>query len=764
MNKLITLFFIGLSFNLFGQCNYRIEGRVIDKESGEPLPFTSLELQGSKSSGTIADDNGAFTFIDVCKGEYHVLVNHVACQTEKIYLKVEGDTSLIIPLHHHSDLLNEITVHGDHEEQNPLISSTINKDKIQKTTENSFSEVLESITGVTTLKSGSGISKPIIHGLYGNRVGIYNNGVQQAGQQWGNDHAPEIDAFSANHISVIKGTGTMAYQGSNIGGMVLIETAKIDNDPHLHAFFNSSYSTNGRGFVQNIKFEKSAKFINWRLTGTYKNRGDYKTPNYYLTNSGNREINSSLQVERDWNETWNSKFFFSTFNTEIGILRGTSIGNLSDLQLAIEADKPFYTKENFSRNIGAPKQEVHHQLFKVENRKTLSSNAVLQINYSFQLNNRKEFDVRRGGRSDIPALKLNMLSNFVETKYLKTYDNGKLLNLGIQYSFIDNTNSPNTGILPLIPDYLKHQTGAFGIFSQQKDNFLFEIGSRFDYQYLNAQTISREFPRSIIPFTKKYAVMAFSSGIRYKIQPNLKLNLDFGISNRPPEVNELFSNGLHQGVGGIEIGDANLKSEVATKLSSSIDYNYKNSFQMQVLVYQQFINNYIFLKPQLDYELTIRGAFPVFDYSQANSSIRGLDAYFGFEPMEWLKFSQKVSMVYGKNLTENIPLIYIPPNNFQTELSLSIKEPFKATLNYQLQYTGKQTHILSSQDFKAPPEAYFLSNIEIEFDFLLKKNQMGFQFKVQNLFDKVYRNYLNRQRYFADEMGRNCIFSLNYEI
>lgn len=733
-------------------------------ESGEALPFTSLELQGDKSTGIAADENGFFIFKQVCEGEYHLLVNHIACQTEKIYLYVRRDTSLIIPLHHHSDLLNELTVHGDHEVQNPLISSTIDKDKIQKTTEVSFSEVLESITGVSTLKSGSGIAKPIIHGLYGNRVGVYNNGAQQAGQQWGNDHAPEIDAFSANHISVIKGTGTMAYQGSNVGGMILIETSDIENDPHLHAFLNTSYATNSRGFVQNLKFEQSAKFINWRFTGTYKNRGDYHSPNYFLTNTGNRELNSSLQLEKVWNEKWTSKFFFSTFNTEIGILRGTSIGNLSDLQLAIDAEKPFFTKEYFSRKIEAPKQEVHHQLLKFENKKILNSNAVLQINYAFQANNRKEFDVRRGGRSDIPALKLNMLSNFIESKFLKTFDSGKLLNVGVQYSFIDNTNSPNTGILPLIPDYLKHQTGVFGIFSQQKAKLLYEVGSRIDYQYINAQTISREVPRTIISYTKKYAIMAFSSGFRYKIQPNLKWNLDFGISNRPPEINELFSNGLHQGVGGIEIGDANLKTELATKLSSSIDYNYKNSFQMQVLVYQQFINNYIFLKPRLDYELTIRGAFPVFDYTQANSSIRGLDTYFGFEPFEGLKLSQKVSMVYGKNLTEKIPLIYIPPNNFQSELSFSFNRPIKTTLNYQLNYTSKQTHLLNSQDFKPPPEGYFLSNLEMEFDFLLKKNQLGAQIKIQNLFNKVYRNYLNRQRYFADEIGRNFIFSLNYEI
>ena len=53
------------------------------------------------------------------------------------------------------------------------------------------------------LRNGSGISKPVIHGLFGNRVTILNNGITQSGQQWGNDHAPEIDPFVADHLSCL---------------------------------------------------------------------------------------------------------------------------------------------------------------------------------------------------------------------------------------------------------------------------------------------------------------------------------------------------------------------------------------------------------------------------------------------------------------------------------------------------------------------------------------------------------------------------------
>lgn len=37
------------------------------------------------------------------------------------------------------------------------------------------------------------LPNPVIHGLHSNRILILNNEVRQEGQQWGADHAPEID-------------------------------------------------------------------------------------------------------------------------------------------------------------------------------------------------------------------------------------------------------------------------------------------------------------------------------------------------------------------------------------------------------------------------------------------------------------------------------------------------------------------------------------------------------------------------------------------
>ena len=59
-------------------------------------------------------------------------------------------------------------------------------------------------------------------------------------------------------------------------------------------------------------------------------------------------------------------------------------------------------------------------------------------------------------------------------------------------------------------------------------------------------------------------------------------------------------------------------------------------------------------------------------------------------------------------------------------------------------------------DVSTPPEAYHLLNLRGKVDFSLNtKSKLEVALAVNNLFDTTYRNYLNRQRFFADDLGRN---------
>jgi iron complex outermembrane receptor protein len=55
---------------------------------------------------------------------------------------------------------------------------------------------------------------------------------------------------------------------------------------------------------------------------------------------------------------------------------------------------------------------VQHHLFKAKAKYLLNDEQFLSFQYAGQLNKRNEYDVRRAGRSDQPALSLEMISSF----------------------------------------------------------------------------------------------------------------------------------------------------------------------------------------------------------------------------------------------------------------------------------------------------------------------------------------------------------------
>ena len=762
---LAPLLLIGQNLEEQEGCAIQLDGYALDEITGIPLSYATIFVE-EKETGVVADSLGYFTINNLCATGYHLRFSHIGCENQRFFYELTQDTTITIYLHHHSELMDELVVHGSKEENSTQNSNTIGKEEIAQEGNKNLSDILENISGVSTLKNGAGLSKPVVHGLYGNRVSILNNGIAQSGQQWGNDHAPEIDPFVADHIAVIKGASALAYNGSSLGSVVLVETDKIATEPHLHGRLNYILQSNGWGHTFNGQIERFGKLAAWRLTGTFKQIGDRQTPNYYLRNTGSQERNIALQLEKKLSDHWHNSLYYSYFNTQIGVLRGSHIGNTTDLEQALQSDIPLYTVDSFTYKINAPKQKVQHHLLKLHSKYFITDEQVLNFIYSGQINNRKEFDIRRGGRSNLPALSLLQLTHFLEGNYQHSFDNNVLFKTGLQLNYIDNTNNPETDILPLIPDYRTYQTAAFAIFSKSFDKLFYEIGGRYDYKNLEALTISRTIPREVIRYKHNFHNYSFSTGLKYQFSDAFKSNFNIGYVLRNPEVNELYSAGLHQGVSGIEEGNPFLNAEKSLKTTLSGDWSIKEKLFFQILGYFQNIQDYIYLNPEQEFRLTIRGAFPVFTYKQANAQIYGTDFLLAYEPIHDLKFIAKYAFINGQNKDLNIPLINIPANNLFVSGTYALKDFGKfnnSNISVNARYVFEQNNLLAEQDFLPPPSAYFLLGINATTNLQMSSSSLKIHLKAENILNEIYRDYLNRQRYFADDLGINISLGLKYD-
>ncbi len=768
-NKYLLAFFIILIFfPLTGQdCNYSLQGKVIDSNTNNPLTSVSVIIQELGKASSTGDD-GAFSFSDICEGHYHLFISHIGCDPQEIHLDMDRDTFLTLYLAHTAIGLESIVVTGKRE--SPTISSTntIRQQSIEDNLHQDISGLLKDQSGVHILKNGN-VSKPVVHGMYGNRLTIFNNGIAQGGQQWGNDHGPEIDPTVADNITVLKGASALEYGGKNLGSIIIVEPKKIGLDPHLHGAVGYSYETNGRGNNLNFQLQKNSDLIGWRINGTVKRYGDRNTPDYFLRNTGTKETNLAVQLEKHVDDNLFLSIYGSTFNTDIGILRGSHIGNLTDLQEAIGRDVPFFTQDTFGSNIEAPRQDVSHHLIKLGSKYYFSDNSSLNLVLAGQLNKRKEFDVRRGNRTDIPTLSLTQYTYTTDLKYLYESDKEWTLTMGVQNILTDNLNDSGTGVLPLIPNYFSWNLGGYATMRREWEKVCAEIGMRYDHELQQVSTLSTNIPREIIRLENNFNNLNSRIGLSYKMDSYQTLSVNTGYATRNPAINELYSMGLHQGVSGIEEGDPDLKVESAIKTTLEYKYQPSSNFSFDALFYFQQFSDYIYLNPEDEFRLTIRGAFPVFKYQQTDATILGFDAASQYSFSETLIAQAKFSYIKGKDLDNNQPLVFIPPSRLYGSLTYRFKNAIRlpkmnledVELEMNNNYVFRQNDILPEQDFLETPNAYNLLGLKASSNIILPKVKLRLSIKVDNLLNSRYRDYLNRQRYFADENGRSIVLGLN---
>lgn len=770
-------------------CDCFIQGIVQDDATKQPI-VGAVVLIKELNKGVSTNAKGFYRISNICQGKYTVIGRIVGYEEKSYTISLEHGAEQNIKLSETEHHLTNIDIKAQKIENLTQTKNTLQNATLDQTRGQSLGEALKQISGVTTLQTGSSIAKPVIHGMHSNRVLIMNNGVRQEGQQWGSEHAPEIDPFVAKKITVLKGASGVRFGSDAIAGVIMLEPDTLPDSTILKGEINSIYFTNGRqtvnsgiieGGFNNSNAKKITKIpysIGYRVQGTYKRGGDISTPQYRLANTGIEEINFSLSANYK-RKNWISDMFFSQFNTKIAVFLGSHIGNVSDLIEAIRRGSPLaiYIPETFTYDIGRPYQDVHHNLLKIKN-VIKNRNGVLSLTLGRQYDYRKEIDILRGDRNLIQLFKLTTYSSeliYEHKPILKLLTGSIGINSLYQENLTTGTITEPRSSTVLIPNFKNFTSGVFLIERIVRNNWEIESGFRYDIRHLNVYRIPRG-GQNVVNNTQNNQNFSGTLGANYR--PNAKWNFMANASSawRAATVNELYSDGVHHGAASFERGNENLVPEVTLNLSFTANYVSKN-FQAELHLYNNYINNFIFLSPTGRPALTIRGAFPEFLYTQTDSRFQGFDLNGIVQIIKHLSLNSKISYLKAQDLNNNQPLIQIPANRWENTLRYDWKKTSVSLTNL---YVAKQNRIPkkiifsdipSSEivfseyggDFAPPPAAYSLWSASASQQFAINTKQtLNISLTISNLFNTTYRDYLNRFRYFADETGRNVAFRAKY--
>ena len=745
------------------QCTLTLTGHVNDVDTKEHLADAVILIRELKLTET-TDKDGFYSFKGLCPGVYTVIVSHAGCITAEKHIHLKTDLETDIDLSHAVTELQEVIVQGK-AMNNP--ASEIKGKALEATRGLSLAESIKKVSGVSVLQTGSNIYKPVIHGLHSNRVLILNNGVRQEAQQWGNEHAPEIDPFIANRISVIKGASAIRYGADAIGGVILVEPKLLRHDPGIGGEVNTAvFSNNRMGVLSAMLESNSAKkpAFSWRLQGTVKRGGYARTPNYWLANSANEEYNFSGTA--GWKkQDRGAEIFYSQFNTRLGIFAGSHIGNVTDLWNAILAKNPpdYIKNVGFSYNIDRPYQDIQHQLLKLKAWKNTGEKGRLNLIVSGQYNNRQEYDQKRfASSSNAPQLNLSIATGLTELVW-DHFNTGDFRGtVGGSFMYQDNSYERRL----FIPNYQSINAGIFAIEKWTKNKLDLEAGVRFDRKSIyntHDNGNVRKYPDRV------FNNMSGNLGFNYRFTPALRLVFNASTAWRAPQVNELYADGLHHGAARIEKGNAALHPERANNLALNVVFS-NTKFDLDAGVYHKEINGFIFLEPMFPPELTIRGAFPAFRYTQTNARLTGFDLSAAWNIDAHFSSTIKASLLRAWDKTNKQWLIQMPADRYEAAVEYTLGNARKLNDTYfgiNGAWVLQQTRVPSTgnieipgttvkqSDYLNPPPAYFLVGIEAGTKLKWKHNNVSFILSVTNLMNKAYRDYMNSFRYFSDEMGRN---------
>ena len=790
-------FFLLATCFLFSQdCKLVLEGKILGIYDNAPLEAAVIQVWETNQNAVSSKD-GSFVLNKLCSGKLTLVISHLNCEKRIEVIDLVSSTTQTFYMDHHVEMLDEVVLE---EEKTNTVSPTakvVALSEIQKErySGDGLAKAIAQFSGVSALSTGSGLAKPIIHGMFGSRIGIVYDQTILENQQWGQDHAPNIDANAFDNIRVVKGAATLQYTGDNPGGLVILESkvpSAID-DLYGKTILNATSNNNGLSLLSSLtRSYGNGTYI--KAQGSYKNYGDSRAPNYVLSNTALNENNLSLTLgKNDRQNEW--KLFMSVFNNEVGILRSSHIGSVRDLYQSISSETPRVVAE-YSHDINAPKQSNHHLTANFQYTRTTAANNKWMFKYSWQKNNREEFDVRRGEYKNIASIDLDLSTHNAQVDHEWTGTNTSV-STGVFAQVQDNTSNPNTGVKRLIPDYIKFKTGSYLTALMKPDRLTIGLGIRFEHYNNEVQKyyklsrwndqnyeeglgkhVTKElYNQRLIRRRMFFNTVSTQGGVLFDVSPSQQIGLNYSITQRAPDIAELFSDGLHHSLATIEYGNPFLTKETNHKLV--LDYSKTSGdFQFNFSPYLTLSHDFIVIEPE-GVELTIRGAFPVWEFRAVDAIFKGVDIDLSYTPIKGILLKSSISWIEANETKSREPLISIPPLSLKNSVAVSpgrwenfsfevnTKHVFRQNQypnhNFETDIVENGQYITKTIDISSPPPSYGLVGADLRWGpYKFLSSKVNISLSIDNLLNSSYRNYLNRLRYYADEQGRNVLLQIKF--
>jgi len=772
---LLSCFLISIFFDFaYSQTKYgNLYGTVVNNEN-KPLLGVNVIIPNIER-GASTNNQGVFIINHLPAGVYKVAVKYIGYKSETKNVKVEaGKTVQIKFILTQTAIESEpVVVTGSPIATDPLnspqdISYIGGREKIRLQS-TSLGKTIETIPGIYNISAGSVAGKPVIRGQTGERIRVLIDGVAQEYQQYGERHAPNIDPFNYDRVEIIKGAASLLYGSDALGGAINLIPYRFHIAANEKVEFNgavtNAFHSNNNEYMTGLNFTSSKRRFGFIGSLVRRSAGNFHTP----------EVEPFAKTQK----RGDPKFTGEINHTDFEQINGTiAVGYLSSVGLFSVNYDYYFNSNNFLLPTGAP---IGLRL--VNRIVTLKGNIpfdrfILKPKFSYQRNHRQ---ATKPGESrevlpDSPNvdLILDVYTGRLEIENINTSNLSGTLGAEIKYY-----DHKNIGLVPLQPNGHFTNIALFGFEEWRSEKLTLNFGARFDYR---SQKFLGSTSNPLLPKDDKreYSSLSGAIGASYKLSNILTATTNIGRGFRTPSFYNLYVYGYHGGVFAFQIGNPELRNETSWDISSSLRLR-SSKIEATATIFQNRINNYIFMYNAPDHPLAPPNEPFVFAHAQAGALLTGFDLSVKTNLLDWLVVGGDYSMVNGKfsgGPYKNNELPLMPPHRANIEIKFVLPKALifhSPYLLFNIKYVSDKSAAGVYEPFGqfddgigpdipfgvASTDAYIIFNMGLGFDLKITELPINLDIEITNLTNKEYRDFLDTYKGYALSPGRSINFKLN---
>lgn len=773
-------------------CSAMWVASVVEAGTTEGLAGARLELRAPGRSSPIyarTDEQGRVRVDGLCAGEMQVVAEMPEHNAARLEVTLSGSTTTsrieLEAMHpRHSGHVIAVNVHTERP-TGVSASQSLAGAELARTRGQGLADALSGMSGVATLRgTAGGMSKPMIRGHVGRRNLIVVDGIRHEGQDWGIDHAPEVDPNVADRITVVKGAGTTRFGAKAIGGVVLLDSRPLPQRPSVRSEIGTVGYSNplGGGGSARIDYAPArARGFAVRVEGNASRHRAVVTPTYPLDNTGASTWNAGTQLGYA-SDAVDFGIGYRVMRAVGGICTCLRISSPEDFSKSLARSRPIgaelYRKDF---EIERAKQEIWHHLAFARARVGLGRAGELHALYSFQFNDRKEYDVVRKSVEG-PQLTFGLATHAAEVRYEHArLQLGQWSLVGTLGGTFSHQTNRFTSSSTLIPDYRQASWAVYDIERFVHERVELELGARYEGLHRNAALGERDFLSQqasgrLDPgacrasgdggtcergfHTASATLGALVRPVRRA--PEFTWRTQLNSSARIPSIDEQFMNGAAPSFPILGVGSSKIGVERSWGGESTLQYD-GDWLLVEAAGHAAYIDDYIYFVPQRQegqcapLSCTSRGPLPVFAFTPVDAFFGGGELRFDLRaPRLPFGLAGSASWVRALDLQTNAPLAFIPADRYW----LAGRYYFPDTRVSGRGYIELNTTIVARQrrfpadvDFSPPPPAYALLGAGAGVEFMSERRLFRLSLIGSNLLNTRYRDYTSLLRYFADEAG-----------